>query len=74
MKTELEEAAEKYIEEYMWEEEQDPWFDFMEGAKWQMDKQEEFAIGFAEWCLNYIPENIITSKQLLEIYKKEKGL
>lgn len=34
----------------------------------------EFAIGFAEWCLNYIPENIITSKQLLEIYKKEKGL
>lgn len=35
---------------------------------------EDFAIGFAEWCLNYIPENIITSKQLLEIYKKEKGL
>ena len=33
----LEEAAKKYIEEYMWEEEQDPWFDFMEGAKWQQE-------------------------------------
>jgi hypothetical protein len=34
----LEEAAKKYIEEYMWEEDQDPWFDFMEGAKWQQER------------------------------------
>jgi len=31
----LEEAAERYVESYKWEEEPDPWFDFMEGAKWQ---------------------------------------
>ncbi len=45
---------------------------FIAGAKWQMDNQDEFAIGFAEWfddldegyCKNY------TIKELLEIYKK----
>jgi hypothetical protein len=35
---------------------------------------DDFAIDFAEWCLNYFPEKIVTSKQLLEIFKKEKGL
>ena len=35
---------------------------------------DEYAIEFAEWCLNYVPENIVTSKELLEIFKKEKGL
>ena len=48
---------------------------------WQMtmiDKQieiaDDFAIGFAEWCLdeNHIIYN--DGKELLEIYKKEKGL
>ncbi len=34
----LEEAAERYVENYKWEEEQDPWFDFMEGAKWQAER------------------------------------
>ena len=33
----LEEAAENYAEEYKGEE-QDPWFDFMEGAKWQQEQ------------------------------------
>jgi hypothetical protein len=35
----------------------------------------EFAIGFAEWLLNsnYIL-NRLSAKELLEIYKKEKGL
>ena len=33
----LEEAAERYTEEHKWEE-QDPWFDFMEGAKWQQER------------------------------------
>ena len=33
----LEEAAENYAEEYKGEE-QDPWFDFIEGAKWQQEK------------------------------------
>jgi hypothetical protein len=33
----LEEVAERYAEEYKWEE-QDPWYDFMEGAKWQQEQ------------------------------------
>ncbi len=33
----LEEAAKNYAEEYKGEE-QDPWFDFMEGAKWQQQR------------------------------------
>ena len=49
---------------------------------------DDFAIGFAEWCddkasqishgewTNFLPnaKNCLTSKELLEIYKKEKGL
>ena len=44
----LEEAAERYTEEHKWEE-QDPWFDFMEGAKWQQERSysEEDMIDFA---------------------------
>ena len=33
----LEEAAKNYAEEYKGEE-QDPWFDFIEGAKWQQEQ------------------------------------
>jgi hypothetical protein len=40
--TTLEEAAERYVEEYKWEEERDPWFDFMEGAKWQQEQMLAF--------------------------------
>ena len=36
----LEEAAKNYAEEYKGEE-QDPWFDFIEGAKWQQEKDEK---------------------------------
>jgi hypothetical protein len=45
----------------------------------QQDKQDEFAIGFAEW-LNGLDINDevlqkhISTKQLLEIYKKERNL
>ena len=44
----LEDAAERYTEEHKWEE-QDPWFDFMEGAKWQQERSysEEDMIDFA---------------------------
>ena len=40
----------------------------------EKQQQDEFAIGFAEWCLdeNHIIYN--DGKELLEIYKKEKGL
>lgn len=34
---------------------------------------DDYAIEFAEWCLNYTPENIVTSNELLEIFKKENG-
>ena len=51
-------------------------YGFKQGVKLQKQKQDEFAIDFAEWfddlnedyCKNY------TIKELLEIYKKEKGL
>jgi len=63
----------------------------IEQAK-EMEKQQqdEFAIGFAEWCddnyfrmgntsfwaesLDWDAEDKLTTKELLEIYKKEKGL
>jgi len=34
---------------------------------------DEFAIGFAEWILDW-PEDWHRIEELLEIYKKEKGL
>jgi hypothetical protein len=33
----LEEAAQRYTEEHKWEE-QDPWLDFIAGAKWQSER------------------------------------
>ena len=59
---------------------------FLDGAEYQREKQEEFAIGFAEWkdknCFNQedgfynrnFKDESFTLKELLEIYKKEKGL
>jgi hypothetical protein len=35
---------------------------------------EDFAIGFAEWCLDENHIILNDGKELLEIYKKEKGL
>lgn len=45
----------------------------------QMEIAEEFAIGFAEWCVesegkDYNKYKYRNRKELLEIYKKEKGL
>lgn len=40
------------------------------------EERDEFAIGFLNWYAmhgNWIEENL-TNKELLEIYKKEKGL
>ena len=61
------------------------WADLFERAK-EMEKQEqdEFAIGFAEWveysCWKIESDRYLyeddqfSTKELLEIYKKEKGL
>jgi hypothetical protein len=40
----LEEAAKRYTEEHKWEEQEDPWLDFMEGAKWQQERSYSEAI------------------------------
>ena len=52
---------------------------FLDGAEYQREKQDEFAIGFAEWCLNIgvytqFKKTQGINKELLEIYKKEQGL
>lgn len=36
--------------------------------------QDEFAIGFAEWLIKRETKYFESLKELLEIYKKEKGL
>ncbi len=49
----------------------------LDSMNWRNDENEkiadEFAIEFAEWALNVNYETVI-NKELLEIYKKEKGL
>jgi hypothetical protein len=40
----------------------------------KQDKQDEFAIGFAYWCEWRNDRAFKTYEELLEIYKKEKGL
>ncbi len=43
----------------------------------EKQQQDEFAIEFAEWLIEKereYPNRIIRGKELLEIYKKEKGL
>lgn len=44
------------------------WVEDVEGAEQCEKIADEFAIGFAEWI------GVDNGKQLLEIYKKEKGL
>jgi hypothetical protein len=61
----LEEAAERYTEEHKWEE-QDPWLDFIEGAKWQQERMyseeevkqiiETTLIEYSDFVLADIPE------------------
>ena len=41
---------------------------FLDGAEYQRERQDEFAIGFAEW----ITQAELPLKELLEIYKKEQ--
>jgi hypothetical protein len=58
---------------------------FKQGAKWQEEKQDDFAIGFCKFietrCVKteYLHQYIMDGKEhhltsLLQIYKKEKGL
>jgi len=45
-----------------------------EALEYEQEQQDEFAIGFAEWCLDENHIILNDGKELLEIYKKEKGL
>ena len=38
------------------------------------DIADEFAIGFADWISDYYYDGFKSKKELLKIYKKEKGL
>jgi hypothetical protein len=76
----LEEAAERYVENYKWEEEQDPWFDFMEGAKWQAERmysEEELKQAFRDgqsnmhYSDNYGLDSSLTEQQWFEQFKKK---
>ncbi len=48
---------------------------FQQAMEMEKEQQDDFAIGFAKW-VQYHSELWIkyTTKELLEIYKKEKGL
>ena len=86
----LEEAAEYYVKmQYpMGVEKEYPINDFIQGAKWQMDKQSDFIIGFLEfiegtysysniydhWYLHADTSKTYSKKQLLEVYLKRNKL
>lgn len=44
-----------------------------EALEYEQEQQDEFAIGFAEWCLKirFEPIENVSVKKLLEIYKKD---
>jgi hypothetical protein len=72
-------AIEWLVEQFDLEMQDDFHLTKIEQAKeMEKQKQEEFAIGFAEWLeinkqdINYSKNH--NTKELLEIYKKEKGL
>ena len=68
----LEEAAERYTEEHKWEE-QDPWFDFMEGAKWQQERMysEEDMKVFGQFLINNLGKfEFKTIDEVFEQFKK----
>jgi hypothetical protein len=69
----LEEAAERYVENYKWEEEQDPWFDFMEGAKWQAERMysEEDMKQFAEWLIKINFNYTSNISDIFLVWKKQ---
>ena len=69
----LEEAAERYVEEYKWEEERDPWFNFMEGAKWQQERMysEEDMKVFGQFLINNLGKfEFKTIDEVFEQFKK----
>lgn len=91
----LEEASEKYIVgigkiEFASEKEMQEYAktDFINGAKWQEQEQDEFAIDFLKFCNKnyqyakgyyYMKGDFersmkLNQQQLLQIFKKEKGL
>ena len=47
---------------------------FQQAKEMEKREQNDFAIGFAEWCLDENHIILNDGKELLEIYKKEKGL
>ena len=76
----LEEAAERLYPNYQQE-------IFINGAKWQQERQVKLAIEFADWIgkntiayydgkfrMKTLTPVFLTSEELLEIFKKEKGL
>ena len=86
MKQTLEEVAEIYENSYL-----NPTgteaTDFIAGANWQKEQQDDFAVEFAEWylsnrhtkkCMNETDiegqYKVKPTQELLQIFKKEKGL
>ena len=69
----IEEAAERYTEEHKWEE-QDPWFDFMEGAKWQQERsysEEEVIKILYQFHYDLVNSNFDTKEEWFEQFKKK---
>jgi hypothetical protein len=66
----LEEAAEKYAKQFDYAEDSSPQLDFIEGAKWQMDRMysEEEVI---EILLNFRGENPRYIEEWFEQFKKK---
>ena len=66
----LEEAAENYAKQFDYAEDSSPQLDFIEGAKWEREHKDDFAIGFAKWMYDF-KGDINKVEELLKIYKKE---
>jgi hypothetical protein len=73
----LKKAAKRYAEEYKWEE-QDPWYDFMEGAKWQQERS--YSEEEMRECYEFAIENVqlgrngyewVTFNEWFEQFKKK---
>ncbi len=73
MKDSLEEAAKNYAEEYKGEE-QDPWFDFMECAKWQQERsysEKEVIKILYQFHYDLVNSNFDTKEEWFEQFKKK---
>jgi hypothetical protein len=50
-------------------------YDFKQAKEMEKQQNDDFAIGFAKWCFEkYNTISCYDMEELLEIYKKEKGL